>query len=81
MCLTFCVKHERKISDITDLDRAARIGDLERIVKKGSITSLEDLRMGITHVIGLKGITQPGKIVLVVIVTTSTHGGLGVALE
>ncbi len=76
----FASSMSRKISDITDPDRAARIGDLERNCKKWGIYhfGLENPRMGITHVIGPEqGITQPGKIVLCGDSHTSTHGGLG----
>ena len=76
----FASSMSRKIADITDPDRAARIGDLERNCKKWGIYhfGLENPRMGITHVIGPEqGITQPGKIVLCGDSHTSTHGGLG----
>ena len=76
----FASSMSRKVLDITDPDRAARIGDLEKYCKKWGIYhfGLEDPRMGITHVVGPEqGITQPGKIVLCGDSHTSTHGGLG----
>jgi 3-isopropylmalate/(R)-2-methylmalate dehydratase large subunit len=76
----FASSMSRKVLDITDPDRAARIEDLEKYCKKWGINhfGLEDPRMGITHVVGPEqGITQPGKIVLCGDSHTSTHGGLG----
>ena len=76
----FASSMSRKVLDITDPDRAARIEDLEKYCKKWGINhfGLEDPRMGITHVVGPEqGITQPGKIVLCGDSHTSTHGEIG----
>lgn len=76
----FASSKSKKLLDIADPDRIARINDLESNCRKWGIHhfGLDDPRMGITHVVGPEqGITQPGKIVLCGDSHTSTHGGLG----
>ncbi len=76
----FSPSGSRKLDDIADPDRRARIEDLQRNCARWGIHhfGLDDARMGITHVIGPEqGITQPGTIILCGDSHTSTHGAIG----
>ena len=70
----------RRLEQIADPDRRARIKDLARNCARWGIHhfGMDDPRMGITHVVGPEqGITLPGTIVLCGDSHTSTQGAMG----